>query len=136
MMREVVFRRVRRLTAELSVLPDLVLVDGGPGQLHAAAEAIAAADAERPHLVSLAKRQEEIYVLGRAEAGPLRLPRTDPGLKILQAVRDEAHRFAQHYHHLLRRKALFGEKGARDLARRNTAKRKTRRTHRQRPRRD
>ncbi len=136
MMREVVFRRFRRLTEELSVLPDLVLVDGGRGQLHAAAEAIAAADAERPHLVSLAKRQEEVYVLGRAEADPLRLPRTDPGLKILQAVRDEAHRFAQHYHHLLRRKALFGEKGARDLARRKTAKRKTRRTREQRPRRD
>ena len=127
MMREVVRRRFRRLTEELSVLPDLVLVDGGPGQLHAAAEAIATAGAERPHLVSLAKREEEIYVLGQAESEPLRLPRTHPGLKILQAVRDEAHRFAQHYHHLLRRKALFGEKGARDLARHKTAKRKRRR---------
>lgn len=128
MMREVVFRRFRRLAEELSVLPDLVLVDGGPGQLHAAAEAIGAADARRPHLVSLAKRQEDVYVFGRAESEPLRLPRTHPGLKILQAVRDEAHRFAQHYHHLLRRKALFGEKGARDLARHKTAKRKTRRS--------
>ena len=131
MMREVVRRRFRRrfrrLTEELSVLPDLVLVDGGPGQLHAAAEAIAAAGAERPHLVSLAKREEEIYVLGQAESEPLRLPRTHPALKILQAVRDEAHRFAQHYHHLLRRKALFGEKGARDLARHKTARRKGRR---------
>ncbi len=136
MMREVVFRRFRRLTEELSVLPDLVLVDGGPGQLHAAAEAIAAADAERPHLVSLAKREEEIYILGKAESRPLRLPRTHPGLKILQAVRDEAHRFAQHYHHLLRRKALFGEKGARDLARPNTANRKTRRTRKGRTRKD
>jgi len=127
MMGEVVFRRFRRLARELSVLPDLVLVDGGAGQLHAAAEAIAAAEGERPHLVSLAKREEEVYILGKAESAPLRLPRTHPALKILQAVRDEAHRFAQHYHHLLRRKALFGEKGARDLARRKTAKRKTRR---------
>jgi excinuclease ABC subunit C len=127
MMREVVFRRFRRLAEELSVLPDLVLVDGGTGQLHAAAEAIAAAEGERPHLVSLAKREEEVYILGKAESSPLRLPRTHAGLKILQAVRDEAHRFAQHYHHLLRRKALFGEKGARDLARRKKTKRKTRR---------
>ena len=122
MIREVVFRRFRRLAEELSVLPDLVLVDGGPGQLHAAAEAIAAAGAERPHLVSLAKRDEEVYVLGKAEDEPLRLPRTHAALKVLQAVRDEAHRFAQHYHHLLRRKALFGEKTARDLAARRRKK--------------
>lgn len=115
MIREVVFRRFRRLADELSVRPDLVLIDGGPGQLHAAAQAIAAAGGAVPHLVSLAKREEEVYVLGRAESEPLRLPRTHPGLKVLQAVRDEAHRFAQHYHHLLRRKAVFGEKTARDL---------------------
>jgi len=115
MVREVVYRRLRRLTDELSVLPDLVLVDGGPGQLHAAATAIAEAGGERPLLASLAKREEEIYVLGLAEKEPLHLARTDPGLKLLQAVRDEAHRFAQHYHHLLRRKALFGEKTAREL---------------------
>ena len=116
MMREVVYRRLRRLTDELSVLPDLVLVDGGLGQLHAAAAAIDdGGDGERPLLASLAKRQEEVYVLGLAEREPLHLARTDPGLKLLQAVRDEAHRFAQHYHHLLRRKALFGEKTAREL---------------------
>jgi hypothetical protein len=101
---------------------DLVLIDGGPGQLHAAAEAIAATGAKTPLLVSLAKRQEEVYVLGRAERQPLRLARTDPALKVLQAVRDEAHRFAQHYHHLLRRKAVFGEKTARDLAAHRKAK--------------
>jgi len=109
MIREVVFRRFRRLTEELSVLPDAVLVDGGPGQLHAAAEAIREVGAEMPLLLSLAKRAEEIYVLGAAETEPLRLPRTSAALKILQAVRDEAHRFAQHYHHLLRRKAVFGD---------------------------
>jgi excinuclease ABC subunit C len=126
MIEEVVFRRFRRLTDELSVLPDLVLVDGGLGQLHAAAAAIEAAGGQRPHLLSLAKREEEVYVLGRAESQPLRLPRTHAGLKILQAVRDEAHRFAQHYHHLLRRKALFGEKEASALA----AERKARRAAR------
>jgi len=127
MIREVVLRRFRRLRDELSVLPDVVLIDGGPGQLHAAAEAVDAASVPRPHLISLAKREEEVYVLGQAEREPLRLPRTSPALKILQAVRDEAHRFAQHYHHLLRRKALFGEKTARDLARRRKGRRKGRR---------
>ena len=118
MMREVVLRRFRRLAEELSVLPDVVLVDGGPGQLRAAADALAAAGFAEggPHLVSLAKREEEVYVLGKAEAEPLRLPRTSAALKVLQAVRDEAHRFAQHYHHLLRRKAVFGEKASRELA--------------------
>jgi excinuclease ABC subunit C len=126
MIGEVVFRRFRRLAEELSVLPDLVLVDGGPGQLHAAARAVGEAGARMPLVVSLAKREEEVYVLGKAEQEPLRLARTDPALKILQAVRDEAHRFAQHYHHLLRRKAVFGEKAARELA-------KTRRPKRKRP---
>jgi len=127
MIREVVYRRLRRLTDELSVLPDLVLVDGGLGQLHAAAAAIAEAGGGRPLLASLAKREEEVYVLGRAEKKPLRLARTDPGLKLLQAVRDEAHRFAQHYHHLLRRKALFGEKTARELRKAQRTKKAGRR---------
>ena len=119
MIGEVVLRRFRRLADELSVRPDLVLVDGGPGQLHAAAEAVAAAGGgDRPHMASLAKRDEEVYILGKAEQQPLRLPRTHAGLKVLQAVRDEAHRFAQHYHHLLRRRALFGEKEARQIGRR------------------
>jgi excinuclease ABC subunit C len=116
MIGEVVLRRFRRLTEELSVLPDLVLIDGGPTQLHAAAAAIAGAGARQALVASLAKRDEEVYVLGKAEQEPLRLARTDPALKILQAVRDEAHRFAQHYHHLLRRRALFGEKFAKELA--------------------
>jgi len=118
MIGEVVLRRFRRLADELSVRPDLLLVDGGPGQLHAAAAAVASVGGPRPHIASLAKRDEEVYVLGRAEEEPLRLPRTHPALKILQAVRDEAHRFAQHYHHLLRRRALFGEKEAREIGRR------------------
>jgi excinuclease ABC subunit C len=115
MIGEVVFRRFSRLVEELSVLPDVVLVDGGPGQLHATAEAVRRTGAKLPILVSLAKREEEVFVLEKAERRPLRLPRTNPALKILQAVRDEAHRFAQHYHHLLRRQALFGKKEARGL---------------------
>jgi len=133
MIGEVVYRRFRRLTDELSVLPDLVLVDGGPGQLHAAAEAIRAAGAPMPHVVSLAKREEEVYVLGKAEREPLRLARTDPALKILQAVRDEVHRFAQHYHHLLRRKAVFGQEEARALAAEHKARRAARRKTREKP---
>ena len=130
MIREVVHRRFRRLTDELTMLPDLVLVDGGPGQLHAAAEAVRAVGAAMPQMVSLAKREEGVYVLGKAEREPLLLARTDPALKILQAVRDEVHRFAQHYHHLLRQKAVFGEKEARALA----AERKARRAaHRKAP---
>jgi len=115
MIGEVVFRRFSRLVEELSVLPDIVLVDGGPGQLHAAAEAVRRTGAKLPILISLAKREEEVFVLEQAERRPLRLPRTNPALKILQAVRDEAHRFAQHYHHLLRRQSLFGKQGAREL---------------------
>ena len=59
-------------------------------------------------MISLAKREEEVYVEGAEE--PVRLPRTSAGLKVLQAIRDEAHRFAQHYHHILRDKGLFGAK--------------------------
>ena len=130
MIREVVFRRFRRLRDELAVLPDLLLIDGGPAQLHAAAEALDAADARPGHLLSLAKREEEVFVLGRAEDEPLRLPRTSPALKVLQTVRDEAHRFAQHYHHLLRRKALFGDEDQRalDRTRKSRAKGKPKRT--------
>jgi hypothetical protein len=70
-------------------------------------------------VISLAKKEELIYVQGREE--PLRLPRNNPGLKLLQYLRDEAHRFAQHYHHLLRSKAQFAEEvreGRRPPARR------------------
>jgi len=115
MIGEVVGRRFRRLVEELSVLPDVVLVDGGLGQLHAAAEAIRRAGTEMPMVLALAKREEEVFVLGRDEKKPLRLARTSPALKILQAVRDEAHRFARHYHHLLRRQAVLGKRGAKTL---------------------
>jgi excinuclease ABC subunit C len=86
------------------VFPDILLIDGGKGQLNAARESFAVLGIEPPCLISLAKREEEIYRPGEAE--PLRLSRHAAALRLLQYVRDEAHRFAQHYHHLLRRKKL------------------------------
>ena len=106
-MREVVTRRFRRLNEEDEVFPDILLIDGGKGQLNAALDAFHMLGVEPPCLISLAKREEEIYRPGAAE--PLRLSRHSAALRLLQYVRDEAHRFAQHYHHMLRRKRLTGE---------------------------
>jgi excinuclease ABC subunit C len=102
--REVVTRRFRRLTREEETFPDVLLIDGGKGQLNAALEAFRVLGVEPPTLISLAKREEEIYRPGADE--PLRLSRHSAALRLLQYVRDEAHRFAQHYHHVLRRKKL------------------------------
>lgn len=107
---EVVFRRFRRLRDEPQVPPDLLLVDGGPGQLGRALESLRAAGAVDVAAISLAKRAEEIYLPGGDS--PVELPRTNAGLKLLQYVRDEAHRFAQHYHHILRRQSVLGERAA------------------------
>jgi excinuclease ABC subunit C len=104
--REVVTRRFRRLASEEQVFPDILLIDGGKGQLNAALEAFQLLHIEPPVLLSLAKREEEIYRPGDSE--PLRLSRHAAALRLLQYVRDEAHRFAQHYHHILRRKKLEG----------------------------
>ncbi|MFL5341807.1 MAG: excinuclease ABC subunit UvrC [Gemmataceae bacterium] len=106
-MREVISRRYRRLRDEESVFPDILLIDGGKGQLNAALDAFKLLHIEPPCLISLAKKEEEIYRPGEAE--PLRLSRHASALRLLQSVRDEAHRFAQHYHHLLRRKKMQGE---------------------------
>ena len=105
--REVVTRRYRRLKMEEEVFPDILLIDGGKGQLNAALEAFRFLNIEPPCLISLAKREEEIYRPGDAE--PIRLSRHAAALRLLQYVRDEAHRFAQHYHHILRRKKLQEE---------------------------
>jgi len=106
--REVISRRFRHSEAKHgaieSVFPDIVLIDGGKGQLNAALEVFRVLGKEPPCLISLAKREEEIYRPGKAE--PIRLSRHAAALRLLQYVRDEAHRFAQHYHHLLRRKKL------------------------------
>jgi len=117
MIREVIARRHRRAAVAEELFPDVILVDGGLGQLHAALDAFErmhqAIEAEggravRPAMViSLAKREELIYV--QARSAPLRLPRNHAALRLLQQVRDEAHRFGQHYHHILRRKKMFEE---------------------------
>lgn len=105
--REVISRRFRNAARkgnyeEEQIFPDILLIDGGKGQLHAALEVFKTLGREPPCLISLAKREEEIYRPGEAE--PIRLSRHAAALRLLQYVRDEAHRFAQHYHHLLRRK--------------------------------
>ncbi len=105
--REVVTRRFRRERREEDVYPDIILIDGGKGQLNAALDAFRILGIEPPCLISLAKREEEVYRPGDSE--PLRLSRHAAALRLLQYVRDEAHRFAQHYHHILRRKKLQNE---------------------------
>jgi len=101
-MREVVQRRYRRLLEEKQPLPSLILVDGGLGQLHAAAEALeslnfAAAGLAMPPLASIAKREEVIYLYGN-EQEPVVLDRHSPVLHLVQLIRDESHRFAVGYH--------------------------------------
>jgi len=105
---EVVARRFRRLDMEGEVFPDILLIDGGKGQLGKAITAFESLGLTPPVLLSLAKKEELIYVADRDE--PLRLSRHAYALRLLQYVRDEAHRFAQHYHHLLRSKRTLGEK--------------------------
>ena len=107
-MREVITRRFRRLSQDGESFPDLLLIDGGKGQLSAVMETFAVLRITPPTTISLAKRDEEIYVPGESE--PLRLSRHAYSLRLLQYVRDEAHRFAQHYHHLLRHKTTFDDK--------------------------
>jgi excinuclease ABC subunit C len=107
MIREVVLRRYRYAAEGEELYPDVILIDGGLGQLHAALSAFDEMNIRPPMVISLAKREEEIYIQARSR--PVRLPRNDPALRLLQQVRDESHRFAQHYHHILRRKKVFDE---------------------------
>ncbi len=142
MIAEVVKRRYKYALEGQELWPDLILIDGGLGQLHAAEQALKELLTTNVHkltrknsienrksetgncrLAALAKRQEELFISSfqfpisnsksaignRQSAIPLRLPRTSPALKLLQYVRDESHRFAQHYHHLLRDKKLLEE---------------------------
>ena len=101
-MREVVGRRYRRLLEEGKELPDLVLIDGGKGQLSAATEALAELGLGDQPVASLAKREELIFVPGHDE--PVALPRSSPILQFVQRVRDEAHRFAIGFHRQTRSK--------------------------------
>ena len=103
-MREVLTRYYRRLLDKASPPADLVMVDGGVGQLSAARESLTALGLHEVELVGLAKREEVIH----RERGlpPVRLPHSSPALQLLQRVRDEAHRFAITYHRLLRSRSV------------------------------
>jgi excinuclease ABC subunit C len=96
-MREVVTRRYQRLQEEKQPMPGLVLIDGGLGQLHAAADALEAIGIVDQPLASIAKREEIIYVYGQ-EDEPVVLDRFSPILHLIQSIRDEAHRFAVTFH--------------------------------------
>ena len=96
-MREVVTRRYKRLLEESKPMPSLVLVDGGLGQLHAAAEALESLGLTTQPLASIAKKEEVIYLYGN-EDEPVVLDRHSPVLHLIQVIRDESHRFAVGYH--------------------------------------
>jgi excinuclease ABC subunit C len=101
-MHEAVTRYFRRRLDEGKPLPELVVIDGGKGQLGAARAALESLELAQLTVVSLAKRDEEVFVPGRAD--PVRLPRRSPALRLLQRLRDEAHRFAVTYNRKLRTK--------------------------------
>jgi excinuclease ABC subunit C len=106
--REVVRRRFTRLKNEEAAFPDVLLIDGGPGQLAGATVELEALGVRPPVVVGLAKREgDHLWVAGKGD--PLRPDAGRPGFRLLQYVRDEAHRFAQSYHHILRRKRVRGE---------------------------
>jgi len=96
-MREVVTRRYKRIQEEKKTMPSLVLIDGGLGQLHAAAEALASLEIINQPVASIAKREEIVYVLGQ-ETEPVVLDHHSPVLHLVQLIRDEAHRFAVTFH--------------------------------------
>ncbi len=102
-MREVVTRRYRRLQGEKKPMPGLILIDGGIGQLHAAAEALEALGIINQPLASIAKKEEILYVYGQ-ESEPIILERHSPVLHLIQQIRDETHRFAVTFHRLRRGK--------------------------------
>jgi excinuclease ABC subunit C len=104
-MREVVRRRYSRLQGEGTPLPDLIVVDGGKGQLSSAVEALWQLKIENQLIIGLAKRLEEVFVPG--ESLPLTIPKTSSGIHLLQRIRDEAHRFAITFHREKRSKATL-----------------------------
>lgn len=117
MIQEVLARRYRYAAIAEELFPDVILIDGGLGQLHAALAAFermhhmveteGGRAVKPPMVIALAKREELVYV--QARTAPLKLARNNEALRLLQQVRDEAHRFGQHYHHILRRKRTFDE---------------------------
>ncbi len=108
MIAEVVKRRYKYALRGEELWPDLVLIDGGLGHLHAAEAAFREMNAPVPKIASIAKKEEHIFL--QASSKPLKLPSNSPARKLLQYVRDEAHRFAQHYHHILRSKKMLDKK--------------------------
>jgi excinuclease ABC subunit C len=102
-MREAVSRRYKRLIDEKRALPDLILIDGGIGQLHAAADALKGLGLVDQPLASIAKKEEILYLPGR-EDKPIRLDHHSPILHVIQQIRDETHRFAVTFHRLRRNK--------------------------------
>jgi excinuclease ABC subunit C len=102
MMREVVYRRYKRSLKEKGELPDLILIDGGKGQLSSALQVLKELGIENQPIIGLAKRLEEVYVPGISD--PQNIPKSSAGLKLLQQIRDESHRFAISYHRKLRTK--------------------------------
>ena len=105
MMQEAVKRRYPRLLEENGELPDLILIDGGKGQLSAAVEILTELNITDIQIIGLAKRLEEVYLPGKSE--PVGIPKTSSGLRLLQRIRDESHRFAITYHRVLRKKRII-----------------------------
>ncbi|MCD8298898.1 MAG: excinuclease ABC subunit UvrC [Opitutae bacterium] len=103
-MHETIFRRYGRLYRENKPFPDLIVIDGGIGQVHSALEAFAEIGAEPPMMIGMAKREE--YVIFHDGRDPLKLPDNSPALRLLQRLRDEAHRFANSYNADLRSKKI------------------------------
>jgi excinuclease ABC subunit C len=106
MLSEVVRRRYQRLLAEKLPLPDLILIDGGAGHLAAAQKELKGLSLDLP-LVSIAKEEENIYT--KETAVPFKFKSDNPALNLIRRVRDEAHRFAISYHHILHRKKVIGK---------------------------
>ena len=104
-MQEVVQRRYTRILEEGTPMPDLIMVDGGKGQLSSAREILRKLGLERQPIIGLAKRLEEVYV--PAQSDPLSIPKTSAGLKLLQQIRNEAHRFAITFHRTLRSQRIL-----------------------------
>ena len=122
-MKEVIRRRYSRLLEEHQTLPDLIMVDGGKGQLSSAVDVLGSLGIHHQSIIGLAKRLEEVYLPGKSE--PELIAKNSTGLRLLQQIRDEAHRFAVTFHRTLRSKrtlqtelhqiAGVGEKRAKDL---------------------
>jgi excinuclease ABC subunit C len=105
MMGEVVKRYFTRLSEEKKEFPDLVLVDGGKGQLSTTVETLNTLGIKNQNVIALAKRLDEVFLPGKSDS--LMIPKSSVSLKLLQRIRNEAHRFAIEYHRKLRKKRII-----------------------------